>query len=133
MAKVIGRRASADLGVCQSRFDEWRVVDNTQRPYQVLDLATPTARYRASPRHFRKRSSRSTTVPRRSCAGSLWAAGVPAAIVNPRAVRRFAEAMGIREKTNRIDTGVIRAPVAIIRGEWDAMCTAGMCAGCSTH
>ncbi len=39
--------------------------------------------------------------------GLLWAAGVPAAIVNPRAVRRFAEAMGILEKTDRIDTGVI--------------------------
>jgi transposase len=39
--------------------------------------------------------------------GVLWAAAVPAAIVNPRAVRRFAEAMGILEKTDRIDTGVI--------------------------
>jgi transposase len=39
--------------------------------------------------------------------GLLWAHGVPAAIVNPRAVRRFAEAMGILEKTDRIDTGVI--------------------------
>jgi transposase len=39
--------------------------------------------------------------------GLLWAAGVPAAIVNPRGVRRFAEAMGILEKTDRIDTGVI--------------------------
>ena len=39
--------------------------------------------------------------------GVLWAAGVPTAIVNPRAVRRFAEAMGILEKTDRIDTGVI--------------------------
>jgi transposase len=39
--------------------------------------------------------------------GLLWAAGVPAATVNPRAVRRFAEAMGILEKTDRIDTGVI--------------------------
>jgi transposase len=37
----------------------------------------------------------------------LWAAGVPCAIVNPRSVRRFAEAMGFLEKTDRIDTGVI--------------------------
>lgn len=34
-------------------------------------------------------------------------ARVPAAIVNPRAVRRFAEAMGILEKTDRIDPGII--------------------------
>jgi transposase len=39
--------------------------------------------------------------------GLLWAEGVPAAIVNPRAVRRFGEAMGFLEKTDRIDAGVI--------------------------
>jgi len=33
----------------------------------------------------------------------LWAAGIPTAIVNPCAVRRFAEAMGFLEKTDRID------------------------------
>ena len=37
----------------------------------------------------------------------LWAAGVPVAILNPRAVRRFAEAMGFLEKTDRIDAGLI--------------------------
>lgn len=37
----------------------------------------------------------------------LWAAGVPCAILNARQVRRFAEAMGILEKTDRIDAGVI--------------------------
>lgn len=37
----------------------------------------------------------------------LWAAGLPAAIVNPRQVRRFAEAMGCLEKTDKIDSGVI--------------------------
>ena len=38
---------------------------------------------------------------------ALWGAGLPAAIVNPRAVRRFAEAMGFLEKTDRIDSGII--------------------------
>jgi transposase len=37
----------------------------------------------------------------------LWAEGVPVAIVNPRAVRRFADAMGRLEKTDRIDAGMI--------------------------
>jgi len=37
----------------------------------------------------------------------LWSHGMPAAIVNPRSVRRFAEAMGFLEKTDRIDAGVI--------------------------
>jgi transposase len=37
----------------------------------------------------------------------LWARGLPVAVVNPRAVRRFAESMGLPEKTDRIDAGVI--------------------------
>ncbi len=37
----------------------------------------------------------------------LWAAEVPVAIVNPRSVRCFAEAMGTLEKTDRIDCGMI--------------------------
>lgn len=37
----------------------------------------------------------------------LWGHGIPAAIVNPRAVRQFAKAMGFLEKTDRIDAGVI--------------------------
>lgn len=37
----------------------------------------------------------------------LWARGIPAAIVNPFSVRRFAEGVGILEKTDRIDAGVI--------------------------
>jgi hypothetical protein len=52
MAEVIGRRAFGDLAECQRRFDEWRVVYNTQRPHEALDLATPAARYRPSLRSF---------------------------------------------------------------------------------
>lgn len=37
----------------------------------------------------------------------LWARGFPVAILNPRAVRRFAQGMGLLEKTDRIDTAVI--------------------------
>jgi transposase len=39
--------------------------------------------------------------------GLLWDAGMPCAIVNPRAIRRFAEGMGFLEKTDRIDAGII--------------------------
>ncbi len=39
--------------------------------------------------------------------GLLWAADIPVAIVNPRSVRRFGEAMGKLEKTDRIDCGMI--------------------------
>ncbi|SDA99859.1 Transposase [Mesorhizobium qingshengii] len=37
----------------------------------------------------------------------LWAHGMPCALVNARSVRRFAEAMGYLEKTDRIDAAVI--------------------------
>jgi transposase len=45
----------------------------------------------------------------------LWAAGTPCAIVNPRSVRRFAEAMGFLEKTDQIDAGVM-ADYARVKG-----------------
>jgi transposase len=37
----------------------------------------------------------------------LWQAGLACALVNPRSVRRYAEAMGRLEKTDRIDAAVI--------------------------
>src|SRR5260370_15894265 len=37
----------------------------------------------------------------------LWEAGMPCALTNPRRVRRYAEAMGILEKTDRLDASVI--------------------------
>src|SRR3981189_1579634 len=37
----------------------------------------------------------------------LWEAGMPCAMTNPRSVRRYAESMGILEKTDRIDASVI--------------------------
>ena len=37
----------------------------------------------------------------------LWAQGLPCAILNPRQVRRFAESVGVLEKTDRIDAGLI--------------------------
>ena len=39
----------------------------------------------------------------------LWHAGLPCAVANPRQVRRFAEAMGFLENTDRIDAGLIAA------------------------
>lgn len=45
----------------------------------------------------------------------LWAAGMPCAIVNPRSVRRFAEAMGLLEKTDRLDAGIIAHFAAVKR------------------
>ncbi len=45
----------------------------------------------------------------------LWARGLPVALLNPRAVRRFAEGMGFLEKTDRIDAGVIAWFAAVKR------------------
>jgi transposase len=43
----------------------------------------------------------------------LWQAGLPCAVVNARQVRRFAEALGLLEKTDRIDAGVIASFAAV--------------------
>jgi transposase len=37
----------------------------------------------------------------------LWEEGIDCALTNPRSIRRYAEAMGILEKTDRIDSSVI--------------------------
>jgi transposase len=39
--------------------------------------------------------------------GQLWAAGLACALANPRAVRQFAQAMGLLEKTDRLDAAAI--------------------------
>lgn len=49
---AIGRRSFADLAACQRRFDQWRVIYNTERPHEAIGLATPISRYRPSPRSF---------------------------------------------------------------------------------
>lgn len=43
----------------------------------------------------------------------LWAEEVPVAVLNPRAVRDFAKAMGLLEKTDRIDARVIARFAAV--------------------
>ena len=48
-------------------------------------------------------------------ASALAAAGLPVAIVNPRQVRDFAKALGLLEKTDRLDAGVLAAFAARIR------------------
>jgi transposase len=45
----------------------------------------------------------------------LWEAGIPCGLTNPKSVRRYAEAMGVLEKTDRLDAGVI-ARFAIAKG-----------------
>jgi len=45
----------------------------------------------------------------------LWAQDVPVAVLNPRAVRDFAKAMGLLEKTDRIDAQII-ARFAAVKG-----------------
>jgi transposase len=55
----------------------------------------------------------------RAVFAGLWVRAIPVAILNPRAVRRFAEAMGLLEKTDRIDAGVIAWFAATKRVEPD--------------
>lgn len=55
----------------------------------------------------------------------LWEAGLPCAVVNPRQVRRFADAMGRLEKTDRIDAEVIAAYAEACRVEPRPPCGPG--------
>lgn len=45
----------------------------------------------------------------------LWDAGIACGLTNPKSVRRYAEAMGVLEKTDRLDAGVI-ARFAVAKG-----------------
>ena len=47
----------------------------------------------------------------------LWAQGVAVALLNPRAVRDFAKAMGLLEKTDRIDAQVLAHFAEAVRPE----------------
>jgi len=55
----------------------------------------------------------------------LWEQGLSVTILNPRAVRRFAEAMGLVEKTDAIDAGVIAWFAAVKRPAPQRMATPG--------
>ena len=53
-ADVIQNRMFQDLAHCQSAFDRWRCVYNTERPHQAIGMAVPASRYQVSPRPFPK-------------------------------------------------------------------------------
>jgi len=54
----------------------------------------------------------------------LWEQGLPATILNPRAVRRFAEGMGLLEKTDALDAGVIAWFAEVKRSQPQALASA---------
>jgi transposase InsO family protein len=47
--EVLQPRRLADLPICQTAFDTWRQIYNTERPHAALGLAVPATRYRPSP------------------------------------------------------------------------------------
>jgi transposase InsO family protein len=49
-AEVLDRRTFDDLEDAQKHFRRWRHVYNFQRPHEALQMATPSSRYRTSPR-----------------------------------------------------------------------------------
>jgi transposase InsO family protein len=51
-AEVLQGRTFGDLAQCQSAFDAWRARYNHERPHEALEMQTPSARYRPSPRAF---------------------------------------------------------------------------------
>jgi hypothetical protein len=53
--EVLQLHRFADLPLCQTAFDTWRQVYNTERPHEALELAVPATRYRPSPIVFPER------------------------------------------------------------------------------
>jgi len=51
-AELLRGREFSDLADCQSRFDPWREMYNTERPHEALGLDVPASRYQVSPREF---------------------------------------------------------------------------------
>jgi transposase InsO family protein len=54
-AEVIMGCTGKTLHDCQHRFDEWRLVYNTQRPHESLDMEVPAKRYIISDRAFEEK------------------------------------------------------------------------------
>jgi transposase InsO family protein len=51
-AEVLSGPPFADLAAAERAFDRWRIVYNTQRPHDALELAVPVSRYQPSPRDY---------------------------------------------------------------------------------
>jgi len=51
-ADVIQGVLFADLDQCQTAFDRWRTIYNTERPHEAIGMAVPASRYRMSDRPF---------------------------------------------------------------------------------
>ncbi len=51
-ADVIQGKVFSDLDQCQTAFDRWRIVYNTERPHEAIGMAVPASRYLVSSRPF---------------------------------------------------------------------------------
>jgi transposase InsO family protein len=51
-AELLHYCGNLDIEGCQTRFDWWRNVYNTERPHEALEMAVPANRYSISPRRF---------------------------------------------------------------------------------
>ncbi len=53
-AEIFALRRFRDIAQLQRAFNKWRVVYNTERPHQALDMHVPASRYQPSPRPMPK-------------------------------------------------------------------------------
>lgn len=51
-ADAIQGKLFEDLAQCQTAFDRWRAVYNTERPHEAIGMAVPASRYQVSSRPF---------------------------------------------------------------------------------
>ncbi len=91
---------SKTLDARVGRNGAWQQFANTVEGIETLAAFCPTHRVSLA-------VMEATGGYEKQAFGQLCSVGVATAIVNPRAVRRFAEAMGSLEKTDRIDCAMI--------------------------
>jgi hypothetical protein len=56
-AELLQYCAAHDFIKCQKRFDEWRIVYNTERPHEALNMEVPASRYYTSNRFYQEKLS----------------------------------------------------------------------------
>lgn len=53
--EVVGKCEGKTIEECQRLFEDWRIIYNTERPHEALEMQVPAERYRPSERSFPER------------------------------------------------------------------------------
>lgn len=106
--------ADQDVGIDVSAETLSVEIGAEREPLQRLEFANTAKGHRALIKRLTKKGRRArvcleaTGIYSLDIAMALHAAGIAVMVVNPKVAKRFAQALGERSKTDRIDAGVLR-------------------------